>query len=128
MCNTSHTPLLLSFFPSRVEEKPREADNLSLRLQYHKDKKQYHTDFTIPCCYLSGHRHSSDAIRARVLSPVMGVEIRPNNKTAKGERILVSILTLGTENCLAGFSQPLLFKAKYIILENIAYNPANYWV
>lgn len=125
MCKPPTLPCCSLYFPSRVEEKSREADNLSLRLQYHKDKKQYHTDFTIPCCYLSGHRHPSDAIRARVLSPVMGVEIRPNNKTAKGERILVSILTLGTENCLAGFSQPLLFKAKYIILENIACNPSS---
>lgn len=90
MQNLPHS-LAALFSPSRVEEKPREADNLSLRLQYHKDRKQYHTDFTIPCCYLSGRRHPSDAIRARVLNPVMGVALKPNNKTAKGERILVWI-------------------------------------
>lgn len=77
-----------TLFLSRVEEKPRETNNLGLRLQQMKDRKQYDGDFTIPYCYISAYRHPSDALRTRLRSTVIGVETKPNN-----DRILVRLGT-----------------------------------
>lgn len=79
---------------SRAEEQQKETDDLCLSTQFEEDKQQYHTDFTLPCPYLSGHRHPHVAKPARVLSPAMEEVTKRNEEEAKGKRNLVSMITL----------------------------------
>ncbi|XP_019130985.1 uncharacterized protein c19h1orf94 isoform X2 [Larimichthys crocea] len=74
--------------PERAEEQQKETDDLGLSIQ-HKDKKvQYHTDFILPCPYLSDHRHPHVAQSVWVLSPVMEVEMKRNEVEEKKKRNL----------------------------------------
>lgn len=88
----------MTLFLSRAEEQEKETDDLGLRTQCKQDKQQYHTDFILPCPYLSGRRHPRDAKPAQVLSPVMEVEMKQNDTEAKGKiRDLVRIMTFEAE-------------------------------
>lgn len=79
---------------SRAGEQQKETDDLGLSTQYEEDKQLYHTDFTLPCPYLSGHRHPHVAKPTRVLSPAMEEKMKRNEEEAKGKRNLVSMMTL----------------------------------
>lgn len=76
-------PVTLSL--SRTEEQQKETDDLGLK---------YHTEFSLPCPYLSGDRHPHVAKPVRALSPVMEVEMKPNEGQAERKRNLVSMITL----------------------------------
>ncbi|XP_068432016.1 uncharacterized protein [Clinocottus analis] len=71
----------------RAEEQQEEADDLGPSTRYEEAKRQYHTAFTLPCPYLSGHRHPHVAKPAQELTPVMEEEMK-RNEEAKGETIL----------------------------------------
>ncbi|AWP21875.1 Hypothetical protein SMAX5B_017081, partial [Scophthalmus maximus] len=70
--------LPLAFFV-RTEEQQKETDDLGLK---------YHTEFSLPCPYLSGDRHPHVAKPVRALSPVMEVEMKPNEGQAERKRNL----------------------------------------
>lgn len=84
----------MSLFLSRAEEQQKETDDLGLSIQYKDKKVQYHTDFILPCPYLSDHRHPHVAQSVWVLSPVMEVEMKRNEVEEKKKRNLVSIISL----------------------------------
>ena len=79
---------------SRAEEQQKETDDLGLSTKYEEERQQYHTEFTLPCPYLSGRRHPHVAKPARVLSPVMEVEMKLNEEEAERKRDLVSMMTM----------------------------------
>ncbi|XP_035476969.1 uncharacterized protein LOC118292282 isoform X2 [Scophthalmus maximus] len=62
-----------------TEEQQKETDDLGLK---------YHTEFSLPCPYLSGDRHPHVAKPVRALSPVMEVEMKPNEGQAERKRNL----------------------------------------
>ncbi|XP_026011584.1 uncharacterized protein LOC113014343 isoform X2 [Astatotilapia calliptera] len=66
----------------RAEKQQEDTDDYT---HYEEDKKQYHTDFTLPCPYLSGRRHHGLSNPARVLSPVLEVEMRQIKEEAGGK-------------------------------------------
>ncbi|KAI3358008.1 hypothetical protein L3Q82_003029 [Scortum barcoo] len=72
----------------RAEEQQKETDDLGPSTRHMEDKQQYHTGFTLPCPYLSGHRHTHRAEPARALNPAMEEEMRQNEEQAKGKRNL----------------------------------------
>lgn len=84
----------MSLSVTRTEEQQTETDDLSVNTQYEEDEQQHHTEFTLPCPYLSGRRHPCVAKPARALSPVMEEEMKLNEEGAERKRILVSMLTL----------------------------------
>lgn len=79
-------------FLSRAEKQQEDTDDYT---HYDEDKKQYHTDFTLPCPYLSGRRHHGLSNPARVLSPVLSpvleVETRQIKEEAGGKRKSVRV-------------------------------------
>ncbi|XP_051811035.1 uncharacterized protein LOC127535992 [Acanthochromis polyacanthus] len=75
--------------PSRgAEEQQKETDDLSVSMPYEKDKKQYHTDFILPCPYLSGRRYPHVAQTAWVASSVMKIEMELNKEDSERKRKL----------------------------------------
>lgn len=84
----------MSLSLTRTEERQTETDDLSVNTQYEEDKQQHHTEFTLPCPYLSGHRHPCVSKPARVLSPVMEEEMKLKEDEAERKRNLVSMMTL----------------------------------
>ncbi|XP_067468092.1 uncharacterized protein [Thunnus thynnus] len=82
-CKTPHDKI-----SHRAEEQQKETDALSLSTQCEENKQKYHTDFTLPCPYLSGRRHPHVAEPVRVLSPVMEEKIKPNKEATEGKRNL----------------------------------------
>ncbi|XP_056254655.1 uncharacterized protein LOC130183365 isoform X2 [Seriola aureovittata] len=73
----------------RAEKPQKETDDLSLSTKCEEDKQQCHTEFTLPCRYLSGRRHPRVAKPAWVLSPVMEVKMKLNEEEeAERERNL----------------------------------------
>nr|XP_046273554.1 uncharacterized protein LOC124074560 isoform X2 [Scatophagus argus] len=72
----------------RTKEQQKETNDLGLTTEHKKDKQQYHTDFILPCPYLSGRRHPHVAKPTWVLNPVMEAEMKCNDGEAKGTRIL----------------------------------------
>lgn len=104
---------------SRSKEQQKETDDLGLNTQHKKNKQQYHTDFILPCPYLSGSRHPLVAEPARVLSPVMEVKMKRNEGEAKGKENLVSAVTLEAKvvvffQCLVDCTLTPVFKARNI--------------
>lgn len=85
----THTPYVSVFlFLSRAEKQQEDTDDYT---HYEEDKKQYHTDFTLPCPYLSGRRHHGLSNPARVLSPVLEVEMRQIKEEVGGKRKSVRV-------------------------------------
>ncbi|XP_023131564.2 uncharacterized protein LOC111572226 [Amphiprion ocellaris] len=75
----------------RAKEQQKETDDLSVSTPYEEDKKQYHTDFILPCPYLSGRRYPHAAETARVASSVMKVEMKLHKEDSERERKLEKV-------------------------------------
>lgn len=97
MLTLPHSHACLCLPRSRAAERQKETDDLGLSTQCKEDKQQYHTDFILPCPYLSGRRHPRVAKPAWVLSPVMEVEMKRHEGEAEGKRDSVSVMTLEAE-------------------------------
>lgn len=67
---------------------------MGLSSRYEEDKQQYDTDFILPCPYPSGRTHPHVAQPAQLLNPVVEEEMRGNEEQEKGERNLVSMMTM----------------------------------
>ncbi|XP_012773768.1 uncharacterized protein LOC101481526 isoform X2 [Maylandia zebra] len=80
----------------RAEKQQEDTDDYT---HYEEDKKQYHTDFTLPCPYLSGRRHHGLSNPARVLSPVLEVEMRQIKEEAGGKIKSYFPLFLISQSC-----------------------------
>ncbi|XP_025758095.1 uncharacterized protein LOC100709710 isoform X1 [Oreochromis niloticus] len=80
----------------RAEKQQEDTDDYT---HYEEDKKQYHTDFTLPCPYLLGRRHHGLSKPARVLSPVLEVEMRQIKEEAGGNRNSYFPLFLNSQSC-----------------------------